>query len=93
MPFALVQDVAASWEQYEHFSERLRPEPPGLIAHLAGPTDEGFRMIDIWASEEHWREFQLRVVASEAAAARQTRRGLDVIHAVLLGGSHVQPSP
>jgi hypothetical protein len=94
MPFALVQDVAASWEQYEHFSERLRPEPPpGLIAHVAGPTDEGFRMIDIWASEEHWREFQQRFVASEAAAARQTRRGLDVIHAVLLGGSHVQPFP
>jgi hypothetical protein len=59
MPYALVQDVAASWEQYERFAAALLdPTPAGLIVHAAGPTDEGFRSIDVWDSEAAWERFR-----------------------------------
>jgi hypothetical protein len=31
---------------------------PGLIAHVSGPSPDGWRIIDIWESEEHWQQFQ-----------------------------------
>lgn len=85
MSYAFVQDVAASWEQYERFSAALRVEAPaGLIAHVAGPTDEGFRMIDIWAgSEQEWRKFQHQIGQTEPAGlARFTLRAFEIAHAV-----------
>ena len=48
MAYAFVQDVASSWDQYERVTARLvEPAPSGLILHVAGPTDEGFRIIDV----------------------------------------------
>ena len=29
----------------------------GLLAHIAGPTDSGFRVIDVWESEEAFASF------------------------------------
>jgi hypothetical protein len=58
VPYAFVHDVPASWEQYAPFAEALAETPPGLILHVAGPTDEGFRIIDVWESEEAWRRFE-----------------------------------
>jgi len=52
MAYGLVRDLPLSWEQYERIERhRVDPVPPGLIVHLAGPTDEGVRVIDIWDSE------------------------------------------
>lgn len=84
MSYAFVQDVAASWEQYQHFSAALgRETPPGLIAHVAGPTDEGFRMVEIWASRREWREFQRRIGQTEPPElARRTCRAFEIAHAV-----------
>ena len=31
---------------------------PGLIAHVSGPSENGWRIIDIWESEEAWRQFE-----------------------------------
>jgi hypothetical protein len=31
---------------------------PGLIAHVAGPTEVGWRIIDVWESEEDYKRFQ-----------------------------------
>jgi hypothetical protein len=58
VPYAFVHDVPASWEQYARFAEALAETPAGLILHVAGPTDEGFRIIDVWESEEAWRRFE-----------------------------------
>jgi hypothetical protein len=59
MPYAFVQDVPASWEQYTRIADAIEGGGAvGLILHLAGPTDEGFRIIDIWESEEAWRRFE-----------------------------------
>jgi hypothetical protein len=64
MSYVVVEDVAASWEQYARFAAALGdPEPEGLILHAAGPTDEGFRIVGIWASEQAWLRFAERVVS------------------------------
>lgn len=56
---AVVQDVPASWDAY---SERVEvigaPLPEGLLVHVAGPTDEGFRMIEVWESQAAWERFR-----------------------------------
>ena len=58
MSYVVVEDVAASWEHYRRFAEALAgPIPAGLIVHAAGPTDEGFRIVGVWESEEAWRGF------------------------------------
>jgi hypothetical protein len=67
--YAFVQDVAASWQQYERITASLvEPAPIGLILHVAGPTDEGFRIIDVWESEEAWHRFQTEWLAPAIAA-------------------------
>ncbi len=59
MTYALVQDIAASWAQYQRLAEAMSaPAPAGLILHVAGPTDEGFRTIDLWESEQAWETFR-----------------------------------
>jgi hypothetical protein len=58
MSYAVVQDVPASWELYAGYAAALENEAPaGLIVHAAGPTDEGFRTIDVWESRVAWRTF------------------------------------
>jgi hypothetical protein len=69
MTYAFVQDIASSWEQYERVAAGLTdPTPDGLILHLAGPTDEGFRIIAVWDSEEAWQRFQAQRLRPAIAA-------------------------
>ena len=90
MAYAFVQDIAASWKQYERVAVGLTdPTPDGLILHLAGPTDEGFRIIDVWNSEQAWQRFQAErlrpAVAALGGPARPepTFRDLHPAHLVL----------
>lgn len=70
MSYVIVEDVAASWEQYAHVASALAgPAPAGLIVHAAGPTDEGFRVVALWESEEAWRLFADRVGSTDASPA------------------------
>ncbi len=74
MPYAFVQDVASSWEHYQHFAAALEPLPRGLILHVAGTTEEGFRIIDIWESEQAWHNFRAqRLVPAIAALGGPSR--------------------
>ncbi len=86
MSYAFVEDVAATWEQYEPFAAALRePLPDGLILHAAGPTDEGFRIIAVWESEEAWRRFladRLGTAVDGAAAVPPVFRALRPAHIV-----------
>ena len=67
--YAYVQDVASSWEQYARFAgDLVDPPPAGLILHVAGPTDEGVRIIDVWESEEAWERFRAERLAPAIAA-------------------------
>ena len=57
--FAVVQDVAASWEWYRQaVTAAVDPPPQGLILLLAGPTDEGVRLIGTWQDFQAWQRFQ-----------------------------------
>jgi hypothetical protein len=66
--YAFVQDVAASWQQYELAAATVEPVPDGLILHAAGPTDEGFRIIDVWESEDAWHRFEAERLAPAIGA-------------------------
>jgi hypothetical protein len=50
-------------EQYDAIIARLGWDragvalPEGLVVHAAGPTDGGWRIVDIWASEDSFRNF------------------------------------
>ena len=57
MSYALVKDIPASWEQYGGIARSLERLPQGLLLHIAGPTDEGIRIIEVWESEAAWRQF------------------------------------
>jgi hypothetical protein len=87
MSYAFVEDVAASWEQYRRFAAALEgPAPAGLILHAAGPTDEGFRIIELWESEEACRQFLAErhgLAASAPADAAPVIRELRPAHIVL----------
>jgi hypothetical protein len=62
VPFVVVSPPGFKREQYEETVRRLHPdgrlESPsdwpveGLLAHVAGEGASGFRVIDVWESEE-----------------------------------------
>jgi len=67
--YAYVQDVAASWEEYRRVAASLvDPAPAGLILHVAGPTDEGVRIIDVWETEASWQRYRAEQLEPAIAA-------------------------
>lgn len=96
MSYVLVEDVAASWERYEAIARSVGHGPTGLILHVAGPTDEGFRIVEVWESEAAWRRFEpdLRAALESNGAATALRtavRNLEAIHEVLGKGWSGRP--
>lgn len=96
MSYALVQDIPASWHDYQRLdAPTLEPVPAGLILHAAGPTDEGFRIIEIWQSQAAWESFNAeRLAAAVAELAGPTRprfRDLQAHHVVLGDAFPEQP--
>jgi hypothetical protein len=97
MSYAFVQDIAASWQEYQRVTATtVEPAPAGLILHVAGPTDEGLRIIEVWQSESAWKRFQAErlapVLARLARAARPqpTFRGFHARH-VIVGAAIATP--
>lgn len=92
MSYLIVEDVAASWEQYAPVASALAgPAPAGLIVHAAGPTDEGFRVVALWESEEAWRRFADRVGSADVSPAPpQVVRALRPEHVVYGEGEGVR---
>jgi hypothetical protein len=100
MAYAYVQDVPSSWEQYTRVARALiDPTPAGLILHVAGPTDEGVRVIDVWETEEAWDRFRADRLAPAIAALggpsypEQTFRELRPAQLVLVGSAISCPQP
>jgi hypothetical protein len=92
MSYVVVEDVAASWEHYRRFAEALGgPIPAGLIVHAAGPTDEGFRIVGVWDSEEAWRAFRTDRLGAPSGAddTVPVSRPLRPAHVVI--GERVMP--
>ena len=85
MSYAFVQDIAATWEQYEHLAAAIAARPEGLVIHVAGPTDEGFRIIGVWESEAAWERFEAERLGEHAPTGPPTPttfRALEPQHVV-----------
>lgn len=87
MSYAVIEDVPASWERYEVIARTVGRRPRGLLLHVAGPTDEGFRIIEIWESEEAWHAFAHAFNAAlatvdPAVGTRALGRDLRAVHLV-----------
>lgn len=49
----LVHELAAGWPRYvDQVLGSVACLPPGLLLHLAGRTDEGVRIVELWQSRE-----------------------------------------
>jgi hypothetical protein len=73
--YAFVQDVAATWEQYQRVAETMYgPVPDGLIIHVAGRTDEGYRVIEVWQDQAACERFHLDRLARAASTVDAPER-------------------
>jgi hypothetical protein len=80
MTYAVIRDIPASWERYAPFAEALADSvPAGLVLHVAGPTDEGFRLVDVWETRADWERFRAREeeLVGCSTHARTTLRELE----------------
>jgi hypothetical protein len=74
MPFGIMQDMpGVDEETYRMVEKHLGPDrPPGLLAHVAGPTADGWRVINVWDSEAAFRSFQSeRLLRAAGLAAKE----------------------
>lgn len=88
MSYVVVEDVAASWEQYGRIADALSgTAPAGLILHAAGPTDEGFRIVGVWESEDAWRDFAAQLESgTDAPELVHVFRALRPKHVIYMQG-------
>ena len=94
MAYACVQDIASSWDSYERAAATLvDPVPAGLIVHVAGPTDDGVRIIEIWDTEEAWEQFREARLAPAIAALRGPARPEPTFRALHTHQAHFRASP
>lgn len=59
MTIAVVQDIpGADFETYQRIIKEVGDErPAGLVTHVAGATDTGMRIIDVWESDDAQQRF------------------------------------
>ena len=68
MPVLMVHDSpGGTQEQYDQVAARLTDgrglkslcdwSAGGILSHAAGPTEIGFRVVDVWESEEAFQRF------------------------------------
>ena len=61
MTYAVVADLpGGDWETYEKITAEAGVQsaaPEGLIVHVAGQTDTGTRIIDVWESQAAYETF------------------------------------
>lgn len=91
--YVVVVDIAASWASYpadEFAAHRL--SPPDLALHAAGPTDDGYRVVEVWDSMEAFVAHGPRWVGATAAlAAAPIVRSFTATHVVDRGGAPTGP--
>jgi hypothetical protein len=87
MSYVVVEDFAATWEHYRRFAEALAgPTPAGLIVHAAGPTEEGYRIVGVWESEEARQRFVTDRLGDDTGADAEVPpvvRPLQAAHVVI----------
>ena len=60
MPIGLIFDGRFTQAQYDQVRNAVAPgnrAPAGMLYHAAGPTETGWRVIEIWESQEAVQRF------------------------------------
>ena len=67
---------AVTEREYQLVEKHLGPDrPPGLVSHVSGRMEGGWRIINTWETEEDFRRFQSQRLLRAAGLA--AREGLD----------------
>jgi hypothetical protein len=76
MAIAVTQDFeGATLDQYDHVIAKMGLEPggkhsdPACLFHWVTATDSGLRVVDVWATREHFETFVNEQVAPRALEA------------------------
>lgn len=71
--YAYCQDMPGVTEEMAGRVDRaVGPEPiAGLVAHVSGPSQTGWRIIDVWESEEAWKNFNTERLGPALRVATQ----------------------
>ena len=79
--FGVMQDMpGVSESEYRLVEKHLGPDrPAGLLAHVSGPTPDGWRVINVWASADDFQRFRSERLMPASGLAAQS--GLDVAKA------------
>ena len=73
---AVVRDTPASWVSFLELAQALSDTleaRQGLVVHVAGPTDEGVRELELWRSQ---RDLECWELERERIAAQRRLRPL-----------------
>jgi hypothetical protein len=66
MAWGATFDVPASIESYDQtvplVVELTGGLADGCVVHFMSPTDGGYRVTEIWQSEDHWRRFRNEIL-------------------------------
>jgi hypothetical protein len=73
MAVAVVMEFEGTLEQYDEVVSRMGlspggPTPPGALFHWVTPIDGGFRVTDVWESQEAFGQFAQEQIGPNAAA-------------------------
>jgi hypothetical protein len=72
VPVAFILDFAGGTSaQYDAVIEEMqldRHTPEGALYHAAGPTDSGWRVVDVWESDEAFQRFSSEKIAPVSQA-------------------------
>lgn len=57
-------------EQYERLSDAmgLGDMPAGELIHVCGPTNDGWRIVEVWESEDAYERFVTEIIVPAAQA-------------------------
>jgi hypothetical protein len=86
MAVVIVNEIeGASQDFYEQVNPKVMPGgqlPEGCQVHIAGPLDNGWRVITVWDSEEQFQQFRneklipaIREVAGDERIAPEIKTG------------------
>ena len=80
----LFNGVGVTQAQYDQVLNELHPDrktPAGMLFHVAGPTPEGWRVVEVWESQDAAdRYFQTKLGAALKKAKIEIRPDVFPVH-------------
>ncbi len=70
---AWYEDDRFAAADYEAVMAQLGKAPEGCLVHIGGPTESGWRVIEVWDTEDNQRRFQEDRLNPAFDAARKPR--------------------